>query len=67
MSHELQLAVACSRELYPTKPPEASTPGEKKTNAQTENKRINEWLQRNGVNVQRRRDRIRVMVNPYSG
>jgi len=66
MSDELQLAVACSRGLYPTKPLEASTPGEKKTNAQAENKKINEWLQKNGVQGQRRCERIRVMVNPYS-
>ncbi|WPD24025.1 MAG: hypothetical protein SD837_05555 [Candidatus Electrothrix scaldis] len=65
-SDELELAIACSRELYPTKPPEASTDGEKKTNAQTENKRINEWLQRNRVDVKRKCDRIRVMVNPYT-
>lgn len=65
-SDELELAVACSRELYPTKPPEASTLGEKKTNAQAENKKINEWLQKNGVDVKRKCDRIRVMVNPYT-
>ncbi|MCI5138970.1 MAG: hypothetical protein D3922_11280 [Candidatus Electrothrix sp. AR1] len=66
MSDELELAIDCSRELYSTKPPEASTLGEKKTNAQAENKKINEWMQRNGVEVKRKCDRIRVMVNPYT-